>query len=157
VTCVRHRIDRARTGHTLTMVSDSAEPTGHGTAPGSHLPGERPVGGHEHLRGRPVSRVLAGVLIAGALATVNHPWLPFWVCLGITALSGPAGKVVGIMNDTVPAGDPSPQPGREGQVAGHTGSVVNPGVAAGAMRAVSSLAAPSRRARGAHLAAPRPG
>jgi len=142
------------------MVFDSAEPTEHGTAPGHHLPGERPIGGHEHLHGRPVSWVLAGALvatfIAGGLAVVNHLWSLFWVCLGVTVLSVPAGKLIRIMNDTVLAGDPSLQVGQEGEVAGDTGSVANPGVDVGAARAVSSLAAPSRRALAAHLAQPRP-
>jgi hypothetical protein len=63
------------------MVFDPAEPAGHGTAPGSHLPGQRPIGGHEHLHGRPVSWVLVCVLIVtfigGGLAVVNHLWLLF--------------------------------------------------------------------------------
>jgi hypothetical protein len=125
------------------MVSDSAEPTGHGTAPGHHAPGERSIGGHEHLHGRPVSWVLVGVLvvafIAGGLAIVNHLWWLFWVCLGVTVLSIPAGKIIGIMNDTVLAGDPSLQAGQEGAVAEDTGSAVDPGVDVGAPRAVSSL------------------
>jgi hypothetical protein len=70
---------------------------------------------------------------------VNHlRWL-FWVCLGITVVSVPAGKVIGIMNDTVLAGDPSLQAGPEGTVAEDTGSAVDPGVNVGAPRAVSSL------------------
>ncbi len=125
------------------MVFDSAAPATHGTAPGHHEPGERPIGGHEHLHGRPVSWVLVGVLIAafiaGGLAVVNHLWWLFWVCLGITVLSVPDGKVIGIMNDTVLAGDPSLQAGQEGAVAEDTGSAVYPGVNVGATRAVSSL------------------
>ena len=129
------------------MVFDSAEPTEHGTAPGEHLPGEAAIGGHPHLHGRPVSRVLAGVLIvafvAGGLAIVHHLWLLFWVCLGITVLSVPAGKVVGIMNDTVLAGDPSLQVGQHGGVADDTGSAVDPGVDFGATRAGGSSTAHS--------------
>jgi hypothetical protein len=128
------------------MVSDSAEPTEQGTAPGNHLPGEVALGGHPYLHGRPASWVLVGVLIvafiAGGLAIVNHLWWLFWVCLGVTVLSVPAGKVVGIMNDTVLAGDPSLQAGQEGTVAEDTGSAVDPGVNVGAPRAVSSLDAP---------------
>lgn len=124
------------------MVSDSAEPTEHGTAPGERLPGEAAIDGHPHLHGRPVSWVLAGVLvaafIAGGLAIVNHLWLLFWVCLGVTVPSVPAGKVVGIMNDTVLAGDPSLQAGQEVDVAEDTGSAVDPGVNVAAARAGSS-------------------
>lgn len=94
------------------MVFDSAAPAGYGTAPGHHEPGERPIGGHEHLHG--------------------------------TVLSVPAGKVIGIMNDTVLAGDPSPQAGQEGTVAGDTGSAGDPGVNVGAPRAVSSFDASNR-------------
>jgi len=87
--------------------------------------------------------VLVAAFIAGGLAVVNHLWLLFWVCLGATILSLPAGKLAGIMNDTVLAGDPSLQAGQEGHVAEDTGSAVNPGVDVGATRAVSSLAASS--------------
>ena len=91
---------------------------------------------------------------AGGLAVVSHLWWLFWVCLGVTVLSVPAGKVTGIMNDTVLAGDPSLQAGQEGTVAEGavaegtvakgavaegTGSAVDPGVDVGAPRAVSSL------------------
>ena len=75
---------------------------------------------------------------------MSHLWWLFWVCLGVTVLSVPAGKVTGIMNDTVLAGDPSLQAGQEGTVAEgavaeDTGSAVDPGVNVGAPRAVSSL------------------
>ena len=60
------------------------------------------------------------VFIAGGLAVVSHLWWLFWVCLGVTVLSVPAGKVIGIMNDTVLAGDPSLQAGQEGTVAEDT-------------------------------------
>jgi hypothetical protein len=129
------------------MIFDSAEATEHGTAPGEHLPGEIVLGGHPHLRGRPVSWVLVGVLIAafiaGGLAIVNHVWWLFWVCLGVTVLAVPAGRVIGIMNDTVLAGDPSLQVGQEGDVAEDTGLAVDPGVNVSATRAVSTLAAPA--------------
>jgi len=127
------------------MVFDSAEPAEHGTAPGEHPPGEAAIGGHPHLHGRPVSWVLVGVLIvafvAGGFAVVNHLWLLFWVCLGITVLSVPAGKVVGIMNDTVLAGDPSLQVGQHGDVAGDTGSAAGPGVDVGTTRTAGSSTA----------------
>ena len=90
---------------------------------------------------------------AGGLTVVSHLWWLFWVCLGVTVLSVPAGKVTGIMNDTVLAGDPSLQAGQEGTVAEGppegavakgavaegTGSAVDPGADVGAPRAVSSL------------------
>jgi len=117
------------------MTLDTDGPAEQGTAPGSHLPEERPVGGHDHLHGRPVSWVLVGVLIvafiAGGLAIVNHLWWLFWVCLGVTVLSVPAGKVIGIMNDTVINGDPGRQKGQGGTVAEDTGSAADPGVDVG--------------------------
>lgn len=56
-----------------------------------------------------------------------------------SVVSVPAGKVIGIMNDTVLAGDPSLQAGLEGTVAEDTGPAVDPGVNVGVPRAVSSL------------------
>ena len=110
-------------------------PSEHGTAPGQHLPGEAAVGGHGHLHGRPASWVFVAVLIAafiaGAFAIVNKLWPLFWVCLGVTVLSVPAGKVVGIMGDTVLVGDPSGQTGQEDHVADDAGSAVHPGVDVG--------------------------
>ena len=63
---------------------------------------------------------------------VRHLWSLFWVCLGVMVLSVPAGRLIGIMNDTVLAGDPSLQVGQEGRVAGDYRFGVNPGVAVGA-------------------------
>ncbi len=99
------------------------------------MPGERPLGGHDHLHGRPVSWVLVGVLIAafiaGGLAIVNHLWWLFYACLGVAVLSVPAGKVIGIMNDTVVNGDPAQQEGQGGHVADDLGSAADPGVDVG--------------------------
>ena len=123
------------TGHFDGMIFDTDGAAEQGTAPGSHMPGERPIGGHEHLHGRPVSWVLVGVLIvafiAGGLAIVNQLWWLFWVCLGATILSVPAGKVIGIMNDTVINGDPAQQVGQGGTVAEDAGSAADPGVDVG--------------------------
>jgi hypothetical protein len=114
------------------MTSDRSAPSHHGTAPGHHEPGERPLGGHSNLHGRPASWALVAVItaafIAGGFAIVFHNWLLFWVCLGITLLAVPAGKVVGIMGDTVLAGNPADQEGQEGHVAEDTGSAADPGV-----------------------------
>ena len=116
-------------------------PTEQGTAPGQHQPGEQPVGDHENLHGRPVSWLFVAVLIAafvaGAFAVVLKLWPLFWVCLGIVVLSVPAGKLIGIMQDTVLEGDPSAQAGQEGRVAEDYGSAVHPGVAVGPTKAVT--------------------
>jgi hypothetical protein len=118
------------------MTSASPEPTRHGTAPGRHEPGEQALGGHHNLHGRPASWVLVAVItaafVAGGFAVVFHLWVLFWVCLGIVLLSVPAGKVIGIMADTVLAGNPADQPGQESHVAEDTGSAADPGVDMGA-------------------------
>jgi hypothetical protein len=55
--------------------------------------------------------VLVAVVIAafttGGVAIVAHAWWLVWTCAGIIVLAIPAGKVVGIMNDTV-SGDSTP-------------------------------------------------
>ena len=84
------------------MVGDSSENTYR----------EDAVGGHSHHYGRVRSWVLVGVVIAafcvGAIAIVGHLWVLFWVCAGVVVLSVPAGKLVGIMDDTV-AVEPAPR------------------------------------------------
>ena len=116
-------------------------PTEQGTAPGQHQPGEQPIGDHAHLHGRPLSWVFVAVLIAafviGGFTVVMHIWPLFWVCLGLVLLAPPAGKIIGIMGDTVVNGDPSEQAGQGGQVADDYGSAVHPGVEVGPTRAVA--------------------
>lgn len=66
---------------------------------------ERPVGAHPHKHGRPGSWILVGVIVGafcvGGIALIEHLWWLFWVCTGIVVLGVPAGKVIGIMDDTV--------------------------------------------------------
>jgi hypothetical protein len=66
---------------------------------------EEPIGKHLHRHGRPASWVLVGVILVafavGGIAVAYHWWVAFWVCCGVVALSFPAGKIIGIMNDTV--------------------------------------------------------
>jgi hypothetical protein len=111
------------------------------TAPGKHLPGEQPIGDHGQLHGKPASWVLVAVIIAafvaGAFAVVYEVWPLFWVCLGIVVLSVPAGKLVGIMGDTVLQGDPEAQAGQGGEVAADIGSATHPGVDMGTNPAVA--------------------
>lgn len=75
-----------------------------------------PEGGHPH--GKPASWVLVAVVVAafaaGGVAIIAHAWWLLWTCAGIIMLAIPAGKVVGIMDDTVswgstPAATNSPQ------------------------------------------------
>jgi hypothetical protein len=99
------------------------------------------MGDHEHLHGSPASWALVAVLVAalvgGAFGLVYKAWPLFWVCLGIVVLSVPAGKLIGIMEDTVLDGDPSAQAGQEGRVAEDYGSAVHPGVEVGPTKAVT--------------------
>ena len=79
-----------------------------------------PEGGHPH--GKAASWVLVAVVIAafitGGAAIIAHAWWLLWTCIGIVVLAIPAGKVVGIMDDTVAWGstpaathDSHPDPG----------------------------------------------
>ncbi|HEY3686865.1 MAG TPA: hypothetical protein VGL93_27770 [Streptosporangiaceae bacterium] len=71
------------------------------TAPGSE-PTPRP-GGHAH--GRVPSWLLVGVVIAafiaGGVAVIDQIWWLFWAAVAVVVLSPAAGRLVGIMNDTV--------------------------------------------------------
>lgn len=84
------------------------------------------------MHGRPASWALVAAItatfIAGGFAVVFHLWLLFWVCLAVVVLAIPAGKVVGIMGDTVLAGNPADQDDQESHVAEDTGSAADPGV-----------------------------
>jgi hypothetical protein len=65
---------------------------------------ERTIGWHNR-HGRPASWALVAVVIAafavGGAAIIEHLWWLFWVCAGVVVLAVPAGKVIGIMDDTV--------------------------------------------------------
>ena len=128
------------------MTFHSPAPSRHGTAPGHHEPGEQAVGGHSSLHGRPASWALVAVItaafIAGGFAVVFHLWWLFWVGVGVVVLAIPAGKVVGIMGDTVLAGNPADQPGQEGPVAEDTGSAADPGVDIGGGPGPASIGRP---------------
>jgi hypothetical protein len=80
-----------------------------------------PEGGHPH--GKPASWVLVAVVIAafitGGAAIIAHTWWLLWTCTGIVVLAVPAGKVIGIMDDTVawgstPAATHDPRADQEG-------------------------------------------
>jgi hypothetical protein len=85
----------AELGNRDAMVGDSSE----------NAYREEPVGGHSHRHGRPRSWVLVGVVIAafcgGGVAVIVHLWMLFWACAGLIVLAVPAGKIIGIMDDTV--------------------------------------------------------
>jgi hypothetical protein len=134
-------IERNGKGQTQDMELHTGGPSEHGTTPGNHEPGERSVGGHPHLHGRPASWLFVALIIvafvAGAFAVVDSLWPLFWACLAVVVLSVPAGRLVGIMGDTVLAGDPAAQPGQGGPVAEDYGSAAHPGVDVGPAPAVT--------------------
>jgi hypothetical protein len=79
-----------------------------------------PEGGHPH--GKPASWILVTVVMAasaaGGLAIIMHTWWLLWACLAIVVLAVPAGKIIGIMEDTVdwgstPAAASGPEPQAE--------------------------------------------
>jgi hypothetical protein len=91
-------------------------------------PVEQPIGGHTSHQGRPRSWVLVAVVIAaftaGGAAIIARLWPLFWVCVGVTLLAIPVGKLIGIMDDTVEVdGWPDEQP-----PAADRGSAADPGV-----------------------------
>ncbi len=76
-----------------------------------------PEGDYSH--GRPASWVLVGVVLAaavtGGISIITHSWWLLWACIAIVVLAIPAGKMIGIMDDTVdwgstPAATADPQP-----------------------------------------------
>jgi hypothetical protein len=100
---------------------DVAGPAGDGAGGQGHWPSERledrhvPEGGNPH--GKPSSWVLVAVVaaafITGGLAIISHTWWLLWACFGVVVLAIPAGKAIGIMDDTVawgsnPAARPDP-------------------------------------------------
>lgn len=91
--------------------------------------GEHPIGGHSHLHGRPGSWALVAVIIAaffvGGLSIITRTWWIFWLCAVIVVLAVPAGKIIGIMDDTV---GEAARPGDGRPVANDRGSVSDPGV-----------------------------
>jgi hypothetical protein len=74
-----------------------------------HRPWERledrhvPEQGHPH--GRASSWALVAVVLVafllGGIALIAHAWWLLWTCAGIVLLAIPAGKAVGIMDDTI--------------------------------------------------------
>jgi hypothetical protein len=77
---------------------------GQGYSPAEH-PRDRHIReGGSHL-GKPASWIVVAVVtiafLIGGIALITHTMWLFWTCVGLVVLSGPAGKAVGIMDDTV--------------------------------------------------------
>ena len=95
-------------------------PDGQGQRPWEQLEDRHvPEGGYPH--GKPASWVLVAVVtaaaVAGGISIITHAWVLLWACVAIVVLAVPAGKVIGIMEDTVdwgstPAATSDPQPPR---------------------------------------------
>jgi hypothetical protein len=91
---------------------------GQGDRPWEQLEGRHvPEGGYPH--GKPASWVLVAVVTAafvtGGISIITHAWVLLWACIAIVVLAIPAGKMIGIMEDTVdwgstPAATSDPQP-----------------------------------------------
>lgn len=62
-----------------------------------------PAGGHPH--GKPASWALVAVIVAafgaGGAALILHAWWLFWASAAVVLLTIPAGKMIGIMDDTI--------------------------------------------------------
>lgn len=62
-----------------------------------------PPGGHPY--GKPASWalvvVVAAAFVTGGAAIITHVWWLLWACIAIVVLAVPAGKAIGIMDDTV--------------------------------------------------------
>jgi hypothetical protein len=118
--------------HQVEKLETSTAGRADGTGQRGHWPSERledrhvPEKGNPH--GKPSSWALVAVVtaafITGGLAIITHTWWLVWACGGIVVLAIPAGKAIGIMDDTVawgstPANAPGPpqepeaDPGRD--------------------------------------------
>jgi hypothetical protein len=79
-------------------------PDGQGDRPWEQISDRHlPEGGYSH--GRPASWVLVAVVLAAALtggiSIITHSWWLLWACIAIAVLAVPAGKMIGIMDDSV--------------------------------------------------------
>lgn len=91
-------------GHANDISRSGEVSTGQGDRPWEQIEHRHvPRGGHPH--GKPASWAVVGVVlaafVAGGLALIGHAWPLFWTCAGVVVLCIPAGKAVGMMNDTV--------------------------------------------------------
>lgn len=56
---------------------------------------------HGRLRSWLLVAVILAAFIVGGIALIAQTWWLFWVCVGVVVLGVPAGRLVGLMNDTV--------------------------------------------------------
>lgn len=104
----------------------------------NEVPSDEPqtLGEHGRAHGRPSSWILVAVVlgasVAAGLALILHVWPLFWACVAVVGASIPAGKIIGIMDDTMTWGQAPPVehqspggavvPARSGARAGARGS-----------------------------------
>jgi hypothetical protein len=93
---------KARPGEASGQVKETSD--GQGDRPWEQLDDRHvPAGGYPH--GKPASWVLVAVVTAaavtGGISIITHAWVLLWACIAIVVLAIPAGKMIGIMNDTV--------------------------------------------------------
>jgi hypothetical protein len=96
------RHPKARPGEVSGQVRDTSD--GQGDQPWEQLD-DRHVPGGRYPHGKPASWVLVavttGAALAGGIAIITHAYVLLWVCIALAVLAIPAGKMIGIMNDTV--------------------------------------------------------
>jgi hypothetical protein len=98
------RVRAPRRGEVSGSGTSAAISPGQGDNPWESLEHRHvPQGGHPH--GKPASWVLVAVVVAafatGGLAIIAHAWWLMWACAGICLAALPAGKIIGIMDETV--------------------------------------------------------
>jgi hypothetical protein len=56
--------------------------------------------------------VVTAAAVTGGISIITHAWVLLWACIAIVVVAIPAGKMIGIMEDTVDWGSTpaSPQP-----------------------------------------------
>lgn len=97
----RSRVQRSRSsdGGQVVELAD-----GQGDQPWEHLD-DRHVSEGGYVHGKPASWVLVAVVTAasltGGISIITHAWVLLWACIAIAVLAVPAGKMIGIMEDTV--------------------------------------------------------
>jgi hypothetical protein len=78
--------------------------SGQGSRPWEQME-DRQVPPAGHLHGKPSSWLLVAMVVGafttGGIAIIVHAWWLFWACAGIAVLAIPAGKLIGIMDDTI--------------------------------------------------------
>jgi hypothetical protein len=95
---------RAKRGETGGGGQAGEIPDGQGDRPWEQISDRHlPAAGYSH--GRPASWVLVAVVLAAALtggiSIITHSWWLLWACIAIAVLAIPAGKMIGIMDDSV--------------------------------------------------------